>query len=36
MFLLLGVLNFLGAILTGIAACRRELAVLQSIGMTAR
>ena len=33
---LVGVLNFFNAILTGIAARRRELAVLQSIGMTGR
>ena len=33
---LVGVLNFANAILTGITARRRELAVLQSIGMTAR
>ena len=33
---LVGVLNFFNAILTGITARRRELAVLQSIGMTAR
>lgn len=33
---LVGVLNFCNAILTGIAARRRELAVLQSIGMTTR
>ena len=33
---LVGVLNFFNAILTGIAARRRELAVLQSIGMTTR
>ena len=33
---LVGVLNFINAILTGITARRRELAVLQSIGMTAR
>lgn len=33
---LVGVLNFFNAILTGIAARRRELAVLQSIGMTER
>ena len=33
---LVGVLNFANAILTGIAARRRELAVLQSIGMTSR
>ena len=33
---LVGVLNFANAILTGIAARRRELAVLQSIGMTTR
>lgn len=31
---LVGVLNFFNAILTGISARRRELAVLQSIGMT--
>ena len=33
---LVGVLNFFNAILTGITARRRELAVLQSIGMTNR
>ena len=33
---LVGVLNFFNAILTGITARHRELAVLQSIGMTAR
>ena len=33
---LVGVLNFFNAILTGITARRRELAVLQSIGMTGR
>ncbi len=33
---LVGVLNFFNAILTGITARRRELAVLQSIGMAAR
>ena len=33
---LVGVLNFFNAILTSITARRRELAVLQSIGMTAR
>lgn len=33
---LVGILNFFNAILTGITARRRELAVLQSIGMTAR
>ena len=33
---LVGVLNFFNAILTGITARRRELAVLQSIGITAR
>ncbi len=33
---LVGVLNFINAILTGISARRRELAVLQSIGMTGR
>ena len=33
---LVGMLNFFNAILTGITARRRELAVLQSIGMTAR
>ena len=33
---LVGVLNFFNAILTGITARRRELAMLQSIGMTAR
>ena len=33
---LVGVLNFFNAILTGITARRRELAVLQSIGMMAR
>lgn len=33
---LVGVLNFFNAILTGINARRRELAVLQSIGMTTR
>ena len=33
---LVGLLNFFNAILTGITARRRELAVLQSIGMTAR
>lgn len=33
---LVGVLNFFNAILTGITARRRELAVLQSIGMTSR
>ncbi len=33
---LVGVLNFFNAVLTGITARRRELAVLQSIGMTTR
>ena len=33
---LVGVLNFFNAILTGITARRRELAVLQAIGMTGR
>ena len=33
---LVGILNFFNAILTGITARRRELAVLQSIGMTGR
>ena len=33
---LVGVLNFFNGIFTGITARRRELAVLQSIGMTAR
>ena len=33
---LVGVLNFFNAILTGITTRRRELAVLQSIGMTTR
>lgn len=33
---LVGVLNFLNAILTGILARRREFAMLQSIGMTSR
>ena len=33
---LVGLLNFCNAILTGITARRRELAVLQSIGMTSR
>ncbi len=33
---LVGVLNFINAIFTGIAARRRELAVLQAIGMTGR
>ena len=33
---LVGVLNFFNAILTGITTRRRELAVLQSIGMTSR
>ncbi len=33
---LIGVLNFLNAILTGILTRRREFAVLQSIGMTGR
>ena len=33
---LVGVLNFLNAVLTGILARRREFAVLQSIGMTGR
>lgn len=33
---LVGVLNFFNAIVTGIASRRRELAVLQSIGMTDR
>ena len=33
---LVGTLNFFNAILTGIASRRRELAVLQSIGMTRR
>ena len=33
---LVGVLNFLNAILTGILTRRRELAMLQSIGMTGR
>lgn len=33
---LVGILNFFNAILTGINARRRELAVLQSIGMTTR
>ncbi|MGN1415400.1 MAG: FtsX-like permease family protein [Oscillospiraceae bacterium] len=33
---IVGILNFVNAILTGIFARRRELAVLQSIGMTGR
>ncbi len=33
---LVGVLNFINAIVTGIRARRREMAVLQSIGMTGR
>ncbi len=33
---LVGVLNFLNAILTGILVRRREFAVLQSIGMTGK
>ena len=33
---LVGVVNFFNAILTGITTRRRELAVLQSIGMTGR
>ena len=33
---LVGVLNFINAIFTGIASRRRELAVLQAIGMTGR
>ena len=33
---LVGVLNFFNSIVTGITARRRELAVLQSIGMTGR
>ena len=33
---LVGVLNFINAILTGILTRRRELAMLQSIGMTGR
>jgi len=33
---LVGVLNFVNAIFTGIASRRRELAVLQAIGMTGR
>ena len=33
---LVGILNFANAIITGIAARRRELAVLRSVGMTAR
>lgn len=33
---LVGVLNFFNAILTGIAARRREFAILQSIGMTSK
>ena len=33
---LVGVLNFLNAILTGILARKREFAVLQSIGMTGK
>ena len=33
---LVGILNFFNAVLTGIIARRRELAVLQSIGMTER
>ena len=33
---LVGVLNFFNAILTGILARKRELAVLQSIGMTGK
>lgn len=33
---LVGILNFFNAILTGITARRRELAVLQAIGMTSR
>lgn len=33
---LVGILNFLNAILTGIVTRKRELAVLQSIGMTGR
>ena len=31
---LVGVLNFFNAVLTGIIARRRELAVLQAVGMT--
>lgn len=33
---LVGVLNFFNAILTGIIARQRELAVLQAVGMTGR
>ena len=33
---LVGILNFLNTILTGILARKRELAVLQSVGMTGR
>ena len=33
---LVGVLNFFNAVLAGIIARRRELAVLQAVGMTAR
>lgn len=33
---LVGILNFANAIITGISARRRELAVLRSVGMTAR
>lgn len=33
---LVGVLNFINAVLTGILARKRELAVLQSVGMTGR
>ena len=33
---LVGVLNFFNAVLTGIIARRRELAVLQAVGMTGR
>ena len=33
---LVGILNFFNAVLTGIIARQRELAVLQSIGMTGR
>ena len=33
---LVGVLNFFNAVLTGIIARRRELAVLQAVGMTAK
>ena len=33
---IVGVLNFLNAVLTGILARRREFAVLQAIGMTGR